>query len=177
MEQWKELKGYDGRYAISNHGRIKSLWHEHSVGFENREIRKVYAEKMVAITDNGKGYKIVSLSKNGKRKNFYVHRLVAEYFLENKDGCDIVNHKDFNTGNNASDNLEWCTQKENIDYSLSNNRGKRKFRKTSSGEHHIQVTKYGTYKVVIDRKEKYFKSLEDAVNYRDMVLEIAGGVH
>lgn len=167
MEQWKAIKGYDGRYLISNRGRVKSLWHYHYVGLD--ELRKVRTEKMVAITDNGSGYQIVSLSKDGKRKNHYIHRLVAEHFLEKKDGANIVNHKDFNTKNNNVENLEWCFQNENIHYSLSHNRGTFKPRKTSTGERYIQKRK-SSFAVVIRRKEKRFQNLSDAIAYRDMIL-------
>ena len=170
MEQWKDIKGYDGRYLISNHGRVKSMWHNHYVGLN--ELRKVKTEKLIAITDNGNGYQIVSLSKDGERKNYYVHRLVAEHFLERKDGADIVNHKDFNTNNNNVDNLEWCFQKENINYSISHNRGKSKPRKTSTGEMYIQERKKdSSYAVVIKRKEKRFKNMSDAIAYRDRILK------
>ena len=170
MEEWKLIKGYDGRYAISNYGNVKSLWHENSVGIEEKKIKRVYKEKMLAVTDNGNGYKIVSLSKNGKRKNHYIHRLVADHFLDEISDRMVVNHKDFNTTNNNVSNLECCTQKDNIRYSLSYGRGKRKPRKTSSGESYIQVTKNNTFKVVVDRKEKVFKSIEDAKKYRDNLL-------
>lgn len=169
-EIWKDVKGYEGRYAISNHGNIRSLWHEHSVGKNNRKTIRVYKEKMVAITDNGKGYKIASLSKNGKRKNHYVHRLVAESFLgEIQDGI-VVNHKDFDMSNNNVSNLELCTQKDNILYSLSKGRGKRKPRKASSGEPYIYLSKRNTFIVSIDKKEKTFPNIKTAIEYRDNIL-------
>lgn len=171
MEEWKDIKGYDGRYQVSNLGRVKSIWHEQSVGIGQRRLKRIDKERMVAITDNGKGYKLVSLSKNGKRKNEYVHRLVAEYFLDKKDGANVVNHKDCNPSNNKASNLEWCSQQENIDYSVSFGRGYRKPRKTSSGENYIQTNKYGTYSVVIRRKQKQFKNLDEAIAYRDMILK------
>lgn len=71
-------------------------------------------------TDNGCGYKIVGFSSGGKRKNFYVHRLVAWAFLPNQDKLPEVNHKDGNKSNNNVSNLEWVTGKENIQHALRN---------------------------------------------------------
>ena len=173
MEEWRTVEGYEGRYQVSNLGRVKSVWHSHYVN--SPELRKIFQEKMVAITDNGKGYQIVSLSKNGKRKNHYVHRLVAEHFLEKIPGANVVNHKDFNIQNNCVDNLEWCKQKENIEYSMSHNRGRFKPRPTSTGENYIQKRKGKySYSVVIKRKEKRFTNLAEAIEYRDSELKRLG---
>jgi hypothetical protein len=62
------------------------------------------------------GYYYVSLCKNGKRKLFAVHRLVAMHFVENPSGLPVVNHKDENRENNEASNLEWCTEKYNTNY-------------------------------------------------------------
>jgi hypothetical protein len=112
MEVWKSVKGYEGLYEISNYGRVKSL------RFINNNVNK---EKVtfIAITDNGNGYKIGSLSDKGKRKNQYIHRLVAQHFLPNDLNKPIVNHLDRDTSNNKYDNLQWCTQRENILYSAN----------------------------------------------------------
>lgn len=64
-------------------------------------------------TDNGYGYLIVGLSKNGKRKNFYLHRLVAEAFIPNPENKPEVNHKKGNKYDNRACNLEWVTRSEN----------------------------------------------------------------
>jgi len=61
-------------------------------------------------------------SKYAKPKNFYIHRLVALTFIENPKGLTDVNHKDFNRSNNHVDNLEWCTQKENMQHAHQNGR-------------------------------------------------------
>lgn len=62
---------------------------------------------------NSCGYLRVTLSKNNKQKRVFIHRLVAELFLENKNGFNQVNHKDGNKQNNCSSNLEWCNQSLN----------------------------------------------------------------
>ena len=157
MEEWKFIKGYERRYQISSDGRVKSFYH-------NNE------ERMIAITDNGKGYKIVSLSKDGHRKNHYVHRLVAEHFLENPNNAKEVNHKDFNTSNNNVSNLEWCSREENMAYC----RGKFFPKKTATGESYIQFRESGSYAVVIKHKETRFKTLPEAIEYRNKILKEKG---
>lgn len=76
-EKWKRIAGYEESYEISNFGRVKSLTFRNGTTYRLKE-------KILSPTDNGKGYLIISLSKNTKRKNFYIHRLVAEAFLDNK---------------------------------------------------------------------------------------------
>ena len=99
-ETWKDIKGYEGLYQVSNYGRIKSV--------RNNIIRKT--------TYAGKGYRRVNLVLNGKAKYYYIHRLVAEAFIPNEESKPLVNHKDLNILNNNVDNLEWCTSKENNNY-------------------------------------------------------------
>jgi hypothetical protein len=70
--------------------------------------------EMVHITDNGHGYKQVVVTLYGKRRKYYVHRLVAECFVSNPKRCREVNHKDGDKANNDYTNLEWCTRSENM---------------------------------------------------------------
>lgn len=73
--------------------------------------------KMARIMDNGHGYKQVQIMRNNKRYTKYVHRLVAECFIENPNNEPEVNHKDGNKANNKVENLEWCTRSENQKHS------------------------------------------------------------
>ena len=114
MEEWKDIKGYEGIYQISNKGRVKTLGN-------NRRKEKIRE----GIADNT-GYKRISLCKNGKEKKYSIHRLVAQAFLPNPDNLPVVNHKDENKLNNNVENLEWCTQKYNVNYSSSNGRPAKK---------------------------------------------------
>lgn len=118
MEIWKNIEEYEGLYQISNLGKVRSL--DRYVTDVNKT--QFIKGKNLKAGDNGKGYLIVSLLKNGFRKNHYIHRLVAKHFLENYDSKKVVNHKDFNTKNNSVNNLEVVTQKENIKYSNANKR-------------------------------------------------------
>lgn len=100
-EKWKEIDGYP-RYLISDHGRIKRL----------------KDQWVLTPRCNGKGYLQVGLYKvkSKKRKEFYVHRLVALHFLPLKEGKPHVDHRDNNRSNNNYLNLKWVTPAENNGY-------------------------------------------------------------
>ena len=108
-EVWKDISEYEGLYQISNLGRVKSLPRKNSKRIINKEIIKVF-------TKLPNGYLKVGLSKNGKTKYYFVHRLVAETFIDNPENKPCINHKDCDKKNNCVDNLEWCTYKENNSY-------------------------------------------------------------
>ena len=105
-EIYKDIKGYENLYQISNLGNVKSLGNGNSNNSKERILKP----------GNQKNYKKVILSKNGNSKNFTVHRLVAEAFIPNPNNFPIINHKDENPSNNCVDNLEWCTTAYNNSY-------------------------------------------------------------
>ncbi len=107
MEIWKDIVGYENKYQVSNLGNIKSL--ETWTG--DKYIKR---EKLLKNILYGNSYYYVSLSKNGKVKRFKVNRLVAQAFIPNPKNKPQVNHIDGNKLNNKADNLEWCTQSENM---------------------------------------------------------------
>lgn len=107
----KILNGYEGIYQVSNLGRIKSL--DRRVKDNRRERYQNLKGKQLKFTDNGRGYQLVFLTKESKRINKYVHRLVAETFIPNPKNLPEVNHKDLNKSNNCIDNLEWITNADN----------------------------------------------------------------
>lgn len=108
-EIWKDIDGYEGSYQVSNLGRVRSLTRTVKTrgGTRQIEAREKVVHKMKI------GYVGVNLSLSGKNKLFYVHRLVAQAFIDNPTGKPQVNHKDFNRENNNVDNLEWVTYAEN----------------------------------------------------------------
>lgn len=115
VEEWKDIKGYEGLYQISNFGRVKSL-----IGWNGKKY--ISREKILKVSRQGINktycrYK-VDLIKDGKRKNFKVHRLVAEAFIPNPNNYKEVNHKDSNPLNNCVYNLEWCDHEYNIKHSI-----------------------------------------------------------
>ena len=113
-EIWKDIKGYEGLYQESNLGRIKRFL------FVNNIIVKKQ-DKILKNQKHSAGYNIITLTKNSQQKICLVHRLVAEAFLEKIDGKTYINHKDGNKSNNNVDNLEWCTQKENMQHAVKHN--------------------------------------------------------
>lgn len=111
QEIWKDVVGYEGSYRVSNLGRVKSI---------DRVIKnRVYIGKIKIETDN-RGYKMVRLSKNSKGSGKLVHRLVALAFIENKNNYPDVNHKDLDKTNNRLENLEWVSEKQNIQHAIKN---------------------------------------------------------
>ena len=110
MEIWKDVKGYEGLYMVSDLGRVKSVERYVKGRYSNTQRVK---EKIKTQSVKDNGYLIVSLYKNNKSSQKYVHRLVAEAFIPNPDNLPEVNHKDGNKQNNCINNLEWCTSKEN----------------------------------------------------------------
>lgn len=110
-EIWKPIKGYEGIYEVSNLGRIKSLERKVYADFKFGKTR-TYKERILkpGIVN---GYQQVKLRDNSN-KIVYVHRLVAETFINNPNNYKTINHIDGNKQNNCVDNLEWCTQKENV---------------------------------------------------------------
>ena len=101
-ETWKYIKDYENLYEISNFGNVKNK-------FGN-----------IISTFNNKGYLCVSLYKNNKKKNYRIHRLVAEHFINNEFNKKEVNHIDGNKLNNNINNLEWVTSQENKIHAVQN---------------------------------------------------------
>lgn len=103
-EIWKFIQGFEN-YLISNFGRVKNL-----------SYNSMNKEQILKPMKNTSGYLYISLYKNGIRKNFLIHKLVAEYFLDNPLNLPEINHKDENKLNNHVDNIEYCDRKYNNNY-------------------------------------------------------------
>ena len=101
---WKDINGFEGLYKISDSGDVLSL--------RRNIILKPKIDK--------DGYCVVCLF-NGKNNHRTIHRLVAGAFIEQKDGCNIVNHIDCNKLNNCVDNLEWTTISGNTKHCFEHN--------------------------------------------------------
>lgn len=123
MEEWRDIKGYEGQYQVSSEGRVKSLQRE----IVYKDGRKKYIrEKVLHNIISDLGYYHVCLSKNGTPKRYKVHRLVAEAFIPNPNNFFIINHKDEDPKNNFVENLEWCDQKYNVNYGTAIERSRQK---------------------------------------------------
>ena len=115
-EIWKDVAGYEGKYQVSNLGRVKSLSRtiNHSDG---KNITR--HGKILTPFKNAKGYCLVDL-RNKARHTVQVHRLVAQAFIPNPENLPQVNHKNENKTDNYVENLEWCTAKYNSNYGTRN---------------------------------------------------------
>lgn len=107
-EIWKDIKGYEGLYQISNLGRVKSFHRD--------------SERILKNRNSSGGYQTLILTKNKTSKNFLVHRLVAESFIPNPESKKEVNHIDEDKTNNRVDNLEWMNHIENSMFGTRNER-------------------------------------------------------
>ena len=111
MEEWKEIKGYEDLYAVSNKGRVKRLARTDCRGHKLTE----FVLKPFRNNGTNKRYDLrIGLRKDIGHKNLLVSRLVATVFVDNPDNKPEVNHIDENILNNTSENLEWVTTLENV---------------------------------------------------------------
>lgn len=131
----KEIKGWENKYLIYSDGRVYSL------------IRGKFLKPRMSMD----GYERVCLCNNGKRYEYRIHRLVAENFIDNPDNFPQVNHKDFNRRNNCLENLEWCTNYDNMQYSLNAGRLKCKQQRDSNGR--FKICKSYTFTNVFNGKQ------------------------
>ena len=127
-EIWKDIKGFEGLYQVSDQGRVKSL------KFGKERILKPQRDK--------NGYLLVDLCKNKESKKCKVHRLVCQTFLINPQNLPQVNHKDEDKTNNRVDNLEWCDRKYNSNYGTRTQRVAEKNTNGKLSKPVLQYTKY-----------------------------------
>ena len=121
-EIWKDviiekngvIYDYTDLYQVSNFGRIATL-----------NYKRTRTKKIIKPQSDKRGYMMVGLTKNGECITFYIHRLVANAFIPNPNNLPVVNHLDENPSNNYVNNLEWCTQKHNVNYSNNLHPGER----------------------------------------------------
>lgn len=104
MEKWKNLKGFEGMYIISDKGRIFSIISNHMLTFKSSKGENKYIQADL-------------VDKNGAYGRYYVHRLVAMTYIPNTGRLPEVNHKDGNKRNNCVENLEWVCHQDNVIHS------------------------------------------------------------
>ena len=128
-EIWKPIKDFEGYYEVSNIGRVRSL-----------NYKRTGKEKILKNIEDYKGYLEVGLTKNGKRKQFKIHRLVAEAFIPNPENKPCIDHINTVKSDNRVENLRWVTYKENS----NNEKTLEKFKGENHhffGKHHTEETK------------------------------------
>lgn len=122
MEEWRSVVGYEGLYEVSNTGKVRSLPHLRTSGIpiKGKELTPQKRFKNGKVEEGG--HLRVSLTKDGKTKKIFVHRIVAMAFIPNPNKFPIINHIDENPQNNNVNNLEWCDYKYNSNYGTGRER-------------------------------------------------------
>jgi len=98
MEVWKTIKGYEGRYLVSNEGNIMNC----------------YTGNLIKCQLDRYGYLLVNLTSQFGRKTHLVHRIVAHAFIEKPIGFNEINHINEIKTDNRVENLEWVSHRENL---------------------------------------------------------------
>ncbi|MBX3498121.1 MAG: HNH endonuclease [Alphaproteobacteria bacterium] len=111
QEEWRWVEGCEGRYEVSNQGRVRSHCGPTTVVMKTTLTNVGYYQVC-----------IVDLSRKRKHRNLTVHRLVANAFIPNPAGKPYVNHRDNDKHNNRVENLEWVTQAENLQHARAQGR-------------------------------------------------------
>ncbi len=151
-EKWKEIRGYEGLYEVSNSGLVRSLKRSTTSGKVLRQNKDKY------------GYYRVCLSKDNIPKTYIVHRLVAEAFIDNPDNLPCINHKNEIKTDNRSENLEWCTVAYNNSYN----------------DRHMKIGALRRVPIVAEKngKKLYFSCIKDAANALGVMHgNISGCIH
>lgn len=112
-EIWKQIDGFEGRYYVSNYGRVMV---KGGTRYKNQKHKTNAPDRIIKFNRNNSGYLTVGLGRrvDGTRRTRTVHKLVALAFIPNPNGYPEINHKDENKDNNCVWNLEWCSHKQNI---------------------------------------------------------------
>jgi hypothetical protein len=116
-EEWRDIAGYEGFYQVSNLGRVRGLPKVWSTGKFGR-LKINLGERVLNGSVNSWGYRSIQLSVSGYKKDFLVHRLVAESFIWKPCNKNTINHIDGDKLNNVVGNLEWVTQADNNAHAL-----------------------------------------------------------
>ena len=137
----KAVKGYEGYYEVDQFGRVYSVDRVIPVDDNGRQYNKTLGGKQMKQNLHSKGYKGFSLTKDGKTKTVFVHRIVAEAFIPNENNLPMVNHKDEDKTNNFAENLEWCTASYNRSYGKAIEKHANKIRgRKLSAEHRQKIS-------------------------------------
>lgn len=173
-EIWKDVKGYEGLYQVSNLGCIRSL---DRIIINSIGVKTKYRGKLLKQNISKFGYCRINLTHAQKREYFFVHRLIAQSFIPNPNNLPFVNHKDFNKINNHVNNLEWITGRDNIHHyyntieSTSNYIGVHKLKtgcnKCGSGKWQVHISINNT-----PHRLNNHKSEKEAKKVYDTALEI-----
>jgi hypothetical protein len=115
-EIWKDVVGYEGYYQVSNFGRIKSV--DRIKHYSNRKASFLKG-RVMSSSKNACGYERLDIRKDNVKKQFLLHRLIAEAFIPNTDNKPEVNHINGIKDDNRVCNLEWVTHDENMKHAYN----------------------------------------------------------
>lgn len=147
-EEWREIEGFNGRYAVSNYGRVRQCA---APGGSKWGNRKAIQEKIISYRISLWGYHRVSLQNpDGKYQSYSVHRLVALTFIPNPDNLPQVNHLNEDKSDNYVGNLEWSTASHNTNWGTRNDRVSQKLK--------VPIVRVDIY----TGEKLYFESTRDA---------------
>jgi hypothetical protein len=107
-EQWRDILGFEGYYAVSNHGRIKRV----------KDGPGTRAGRILKTQNQPNRYPLVSLKCDGSKRMVYVHQVAAEAWIGPRPKGKVVNHKNGNKEDNRIENLEYCSPRENVDHAV-----------------------------------------------------------
>jgi len=104
IEEWREIDGFNGRYQVSNLGRVRN--------------KNIIMKAFMGFGSGGEYFRIALVHPENGQKKHPVHRLVAKAFIPNPDNKPFINHKNCIRNDNRVSNLEWCTQSENVQHAV-----------------------------------------------------------
>ena len=119
-EIWKDIKGYEGLYQVSNLGRVKSLDMILPYKRHNKETTRIRKGKILSPANMKNGYLRVEMSNKTKHRLNLVHRLVAIAFIPNPNNYKEINHINCDKQDNSAENLEWCSSSYNKIHAFEN---------------------------------------------------------
>lgn len=154
MEEWKDVKGYEGIYKVSKNGEIKSLARE--IRKKERLVRNVKDRILLNYRDK-RGYNTICLAKDRKNTTKLIHRIVAESFIPNPKNKPQVNHINEIKHDNRVENLEWTTSKENVNHGTGIERRTESIKKKIMGTHVSNGTQIA-YNSILDSEKDGFNS-------------------
>lgn len=153
-EIWKDIKGYEGLYQISNLGDVKSL--------ERVSIQSHLLPELILKQGKSRYRQVELCDKYGKATSKLVHRLVALNHIDNPENKPCVNHIDGDKWNNRNDNLEWCTYRENNIHAYKNGLSKPPM-KNKHGSKHVAAKKIEINCIENGNKELFHSIIEAAL--------------
>ena len=174
MEIWKDIKGYEDYYQVSNLGRVRRKDSYVNTGIKHSDKRFV---KGFVLKQNKKrnGYLTVDLSKEHKVKTVSIHRLVAIAFVDNPENKEQVNHKNGNKTDNRVENLEWVTSSENRLHAFRTNLQNVNHLKKKVRCKQLDMVFSSSYEAAEYINDKYFQNSKQVKNIACKIRSVANG--